>query len=74
MGCERGKASINPDFELRGAEGLEPGDGIPIRQFAEWYADLHGESEKVKSSGRRKDPWLVRGLRVAIVQLAGAPR
>ena len=72
--CERGLASINPEYELRGAEELEPGDGIPVGQFAEWYADLHGESDEVMSRGRRKDPWLVRGLRVAIVQPAGERR
>ena len=69
--CERGLASINPEYELRGVEELEPGDGIPVGQFAEWYAGLHGESDVAMSRGRRKDPWLVRGLRVAIVQPTG---
>ena len=66
--CEWGRASINPEYELRGVEELEPGDGIPVRQFSEWYSDLHGESHEVMSRGRRKDPWIVRGLQVAIVQ------
>ena len=68
MRCERGKAFINPDYELRGVEELEPGDGIPARRFAEWYANLHGEADEVMSGSRHKDPWLVRGMRVAIVQ------
>ena len=77
--CERGLASLNPDYELRRAEELEPGDGIPVGQFAEWYADLHADrqanlragSDMPISRGGGKDPWLVRGLRVAIVQPDG---
>ena len=72
--CEQGVASINPDYELRRAEALEPGDGIPAGRFAEWYSDLHGKSDELTSVGRRKDPWLVRGLRVAIVPPAGERR
>ena len=71
MSCKRGLASINPDYELRAAEELEPGDGIPVRRFAEWYADLHEKSEGTIGRRGRKDPWLVRGLRVAIVQPSG---
>ena len=72
--CERGVASINPDYELRRAEALELGDGIPAGRFADWYAGLHGKSDELTSVGRRKDPWLVRGLRVAIVPPAGERR
>ena len=71
MRCERGLASINPDYELRGVEQLEPGDGIPTGQFAEWYANLHAQTDERGFRGKRKDPWLVRGLRVAIVEPAG---
>ena len=71
MSCKRGLASINPDYELRAAGELEPGDGIPVRRFAEWYADLHENSEGTIGRRGRKDPWLVRGLRVAIVQPSG---
>ena len=73
--CEGGLASINPDYELRGAEELDPGNGIPAGQFADWYADLHSdlhaEVDMAISRGVGKNPWLVRGLRVAIVQPAG---
>ena len=69
--CERGLASINPEYLLRGVEELEPGDGIPVRRFAGWYTDLHAESDAAISPGGGKDPWLVRGLRVAIVQPTG---
>ena len=65
--CERGRAFINPEYELQGVEELEPGNGIPAGQFAEWYSDLHGERDEVMVHGRRKNPWLVRGLQVAIV-------
>ena len=65
--CEQRVASINPDYELRRAETLDPDDGIPAGWFAEWYADLHRKSDELTSIGQRKDPWLVRGLRVAIV-------
>ena len=71
MRCERGLASINPDYELRGVEQLEPGDGIPTGQFAEWYANLHAQTDERGFRGKRKDLWLVRGLRVAIVEPAG---
>lgn len=66
--CKRGLASINPDYELRGAGELEPGGGIPAGMFAEWYANMKGRREGWKSTHERRDPWLVRGLRVAIVQ------
>ena len=71
MSCTRGKASINPAYVLRAAEELEPGDGIPVGQFAEWYAHLHAQSDTAINLGGGKDPWLVRGLRVAIVQPTG---
>ena len=69
--CEQGMASINPDYELQRAEALNPGDGIPADQFAEWYSGLHGKSDDSTSIGRHKNPWLVRGLRVAIVLPVG---
>ena len=65
--CVRGMASINPDFELRAAEELEPGDGIPAGVFAEWYANMGAWRDERESARRRREPWLVRGLRVAIV-------
>lgn len=65
--CVRGLASINPDYELRGAGELEPGDGIPHRLFAEWYASIERWRDQLEGARRRRDPWLVRGLRVAIV-------
>lgn len=91
--CEQGLASINPEHKLRRAEELDPGSGIPVGQFAEWYTGLHIESDEAIrpephrdlrrvtrlhtgsdetiGSKPRRNPWLVRGLRVAIVQPAG---
>ena len=69
--CEQGRAYINPEYELRRVEDLEPGDGIPVRRFAGWYTDLHAESDAARSPGGGKDPWPVRGLRVAIVLPSG---
>ena len=91
--CEQGLASINPEYKLRGAKELDPGNGIPVGRFAEWYADLHikgdeaislepqgdlrrvtglhTESDEAIGPKPRRSPWLVRGLRVAIVQPDG---
>ena len=69
--CEAGIASINPEYKLRRVREVEPGEGIPARRFAEWYAELHAGSDEQEIRGKRKNPWLVRGLRVAIVQPAG---
>ena len=41
--CEQGRAYINPEYELRRVEDLEPGDGIPVEDFADWYGDLRVE-------------------------------
>ncbi len=74
VSCKGGVASINPEYELRRAEELDLGEGIPAGRFTEWYASLHDESDELTSVGRRKDPWLVRGLRLAIVSPAGERR
>ena len=64
--CQPGLASINPDYEMLGASQMELSldVGIPVRRFAEWYTDLHDQRDELE----RRSPWLVRGLRVAIVQ------
>ena len=66
LSCRPGLASINPDYELLNASQMElSGDvGIPVPQFAEWYTELHDSSDELQ----RRSPWLVRGLRVAIVR------
>ena len=73
--CIRGQASINPEFKLFNARELElPRDlGIPVREFEKWYRKSipppksHDEIET--SRPRRKNPWLFRGLKVAIIEM-----
>lgn len=66
LSCQPGLASINPNYDLLAASQmkLSGDDGIPVSHFAEWYNALHGPSD----DSQRKSPWLVRGLRVAIVR------
>ena len=70
MRCTPGIASINPDFELQRAQDfrLGPDGGIPVGQFAEWYAGLDDYSDLSRARRQARNRWLVRGLRVAIVQ------
>ena len=79
VSCAQRRASINSEYELRRIDDLEPGDGIPKEEFAKWYKVLHKEidvetrhvlrreSDEGIGHGHRKNPWLVRGLRLAIV-------
>ena len=64
--CQSGLASINPNYELLSASRVELSRdaGVPVRLFSEWYTNLHDPSDEME----RKSPWLVRGMRVAIVQ------
>jgi hypothetical protein len=65
--CRAGTAVINPEYRLHNladAPDLKVA-GIPAEYFASWY-ERHREVGR--QPGRRKNPWLVRGLRVAIVQ------
>jgi hypothetical protein len=64
--CRQGVASINPDYQILKASNIErvQSRGIPARSFAGWYERyLQGTQHE----DRRRSPWLVRGLRVAIV-------
>jgi hypothetical protein len=69
--CQAGKAYVNPEYSLASLASLElPVDaGVAVRFFEPWYRRLRGADESV-AKGRR-NPWLVRGLRVAIVPAAG---
>lgn len=68
INCRRKSASINPDFELRRFVGERiPLDmreaGIRPAEFDKWYREFRkGRS----SSAGRPNPWLARGLRLAI--------
>lgn len=73
--CVGARAIINPEFTLlnlgkladeqrRGVVGATV-DGIPAKSFSVWY-ERHrwlGRPER-----RRQNPWLVRGLRVVVVE------
>ncbi|MCY3883415.1 MAG: hypothetical protein OXG24_00715, partial [Gammaproteobacteria bacterium] len=41
--------------------------GIPAEKFASWYEELRGRNVLNKTRTLRMSPWLVRGLRIAIV-------
>jgi hypothetical protein len=65
--CAGKTAYINPEYELEGLHDirLSPKIGIPASWFAEWYAHFRRFREQTEE---HRDPWLVRGLRVAIVK------
>lgn len=65
--CRRGSASINPEYQLRKLSDVEtlPSDGISLSEFASWYKRFRSIDRPPKAEGRR-NPWLVRGLRLVI--------
>jgi hypothetical protein len=65
--CNGPNAVINPEYKLERLHDMriDPNNAVPARRFAEWYGqfrNLRGQAEE------RRDPWLVRGLRVVIIQ------
>jgi hypothetical protein len=65
--CDAGIGEVNPEYPLRALRDLQPPRGVPVRSFASWYIryrELAGHLEEQPL--RRRDPWLARGLRVAI--------
>jgi hypothetical protein len=62
--CQGALASINPDYEMGRFGEVSPPHGLAPRQFAAWYSRYRDIAELGQS---RRDPWLARGLRVAIV-------
>lgn len=64
--CDRGTASVNPDYELQRGSDMERETGISVVRFADWYASLRDWGDESNSRRERRSPWLVRGLRVAI--------
>lgn len=65
--CVAGRAVVNPEYAMkRLADLLHRGsDGISVNSFALWYKQQHNMSEGFLK--KRRNPWLVRGLRLAIV-------
>ena len=66
--CRPGSASVNPEYELERFVESEilPREerGIPAEVFAMWY---HRYRERELTDHKRRNPWLVRGLRVVVV-------
>lgn len=64
--CGPGSAQVNPEYRLLSLNEV-PKDsfsGIPVGEFALWY---NRQRKVLRETERRRDPWLVRGLRVAVV-------
>ena len=75
--CRLGCASANPEYSLRrdflsedaiAEERLSV--GIAPSKSADWYSGLHSFEDEVQQTKKRKNPWLVRSLRVAIAENA----
>jgi hypothetical protein len=66
--CQRGVASVNPEYKLLRPTNLRhlDSEGIPVKAFAAWYKRRKRYATSLSETGI-KDPWLVRGLRVVIV-------
>lgn len=66
--CQRGNAFINPEYQLLRTSDVKQlrSRGISLKAFAAWYE----RQERVHRSfgeARRRNPWLVRGLKLVIV-------
>lgn len=65
--CDAGRALINPAYKLQRLSGMlrfRP-NGIPAQKFALWYR-RHLQYDGHSVAGARRNPWLVRSLRVVI--------
>jgi hypothetical protein len=64
--CSGGAASVNPEYSLERLHDMsfKPQETLRAPTFAEWYGSFR---ERRIETERRGNPWLVRGLRVAIV-------
>jgi hypothetical protein len=65
--CWASFAQANPEYKLLSFHDLprlEP-SGIPVQSFSKWYASWRQQHSELVM--RRRNPWTVRGLRVAIV-------
>jgi hypothetical protein len=66
--CETGLATVNPTYEMGHTRDLLPPHGVPARAFASWYSRFREVAGRFADQPRHgRDPWLARGLRVAIV-------
>jgi hypothetical protein len=65
--CNQGRASVNPEYDLQNFRKIRKEDfeGVPAQKFASWYSDYRNRVSEARG-GKRRDPWLVRGLSLAI--------
>lgn len=63
VNCVPGQVYVNPEYKLRHLAELKS-EGIPVRSFARWYLTFR---ELNHVAGKRRSPWLVRGLRLALI-------
>ena len=68
--CRPGIAVVNPEYQLQHVSDmtLSPRAGISAQNFASWYMDLRGHGARSVARSQRMSPWVVRGLRVAIIE------
>jgi len=68
--CCPGTATVNPEYPLRRASDVKLSleAGIPVKEFASWYTELCNHKTRSAKSSRRMNPWIVRGLRVVIIE------
>jgi len=64
--CMSGNAVVNPEYKLEGPHDVffNREDAVPARRFVEWYGSFREVRSRLE---RRRNPWLARGLRVAVV-------
>ena len=68
--CCSGIATVNPEYELRRLPEVKLSlrAGIAAHNFASWYMDLRDHGVGSEKRSQRMSPWVVRGLRVAIIE------
>jgi hypothetical protein len=67
--CQPGMAIVNPEYELAHSLDLKiPSEtaGVPSREFGAWYRQIRARDAVERK--KRTSPWLVRGMRVVIVE------
>lgn len=64
--CKSGKAVVNPEYKLERPHDVSFNreDAVPAWRFVEWYGSFREVRSRLE---RRRNPWLARGLRVAVV-------
>ena len=71
--CVPGTAFINPEYEMKnlGKVVLSWEDGVRPGRFAEWYRELRLQAKELYDDSPRRNPQVVRGLRITIVEREG---